>query len=188
MKHCHSLISSTTSGSHSLYLSSSASRWVLSFLKASNCFSKLALSFCASTEPQFKRPPGLYHPCISSLSLTVSCRPSLAFSTAFCSESLRCLAWLLCKRKAPIIRRAVDLHQWQVNTGHMCLAKELTKLSSQLPCWHFKSWNSKTQQKKRTRKVLIVDKRKQVMTSKTKQRSSGRLCSIAILHFLFLVM
>lgn len=49
------------------------------------CFAIDAFFFCVAAQQNI---------------LTVSCRPSLVFSTAFCSDSFRCLAWVLCRRKS----------------------------------------------------------------------------------------
>lgn len=80
--------------------------------------------------------------------LTVSCRPSLAFSTAFCSDSFRCLAWVLCRRKS-------TFHTWGYITasvasrtgghGSHAFCQRTDKFCSRLSCWNFKWWNSKIQ-------------------------------------------
>lgn len=104
--HLYSLISSTTSGSHSLYFSKSANSWVRSCLRAFSSFSREFLSVWKYKE-QFCFFKLSVYLVLSHLVLnrniqgesayknilTVSWRPSLAFSTAFCRDTLRCFAW-----------------------------------------------------------------------------------------------
>lgn len=93
----YSLMSSTTCGSHSLYWSSSACSCARSSLRAFSSFSRELLSFCRHTHKPcftFDLSPHTL-PAVGAhfeRTITVSWRPTFAFSTTFWRVAFRCLA------------------------------------------------------------------------------------------------
>ena len=108
--HLYSLISSITSGSHSLYFSSSDSMWVRSSLRAFSSFSRELLSFCTHAYQFIQNLKSILRWTIVWVKeahgniLTVSWRPSLAFSTAFSRDTFRCFACKVLKANMLYVR------------------------------------------------------------------------------------